>query len=83
MMTMPLGASDRRSEKGNAFSRLRYQNFRDVQSHIFVVADLVECTEYAAFENRPEALNHIGVNGTDDVVWLGSLLSFTQIASAK
>src|SRR6185437_6992743 len=40
---------------------------RDVQRQIFA-ADLVVAAHNAAFEDRPEALNRIGVDSTDDVL---------------
>ena len=41
--------------------------FRNVQRHIFC-ADFVERADNAAFENRPEAFNRVGVNCADDVL---------------
>jgi hypothetical protein len=38
--------------------------FRDVQRHIFC-AHFVERADHAAFEDRPEALNRVGVDRTD------------------
>ena len=40
---------------------------RDVQRHIFG-AHFVERTDHAAFKDRPEALNRVRVNGTDNVL---------------
>jgi hypothetical protein len=40
---------------------------RDLQWHIFG-ADLVEASDNAAFEDRPETLNRIGMNGTKNVL---------------
>src|ERR1700686_4863202 len=44
--------------------------FRDVQRHI-LAADLVERADDATLEDRPEALNRLGVDGTDNVLVLG------------
>jgi hypothetical protein len=40
--------------------------FRNVQRHI-LLTDLVECADNAALDDRPEAFNRIGMNGTDDI----------------
>src|ERR1700731_754162 len=40
---------------------------RDVQRQI-LAADLVERTDHTALEDRPEALNCVGVDCTDDVL---------------
>jgi hypothetical protein len=42
---------------------------RDVQRQIFS-AHLVERTDYAALEDRPEAFNRVGVNRADNVLVL-------------
>jgi hypothetical protein len=39
---------------------------RDVQRHV-LGADLVECADHAAFEDRPEAFNRVGVDRADNV----------------
>ena len=41
--------------------------FRDVDRHIFG-AHLVERADYAALEDRPEALNRVGMNSADHVL---------------
>jgi hypothetical protein len=41
--------------------------FRDVERHVFL-ADLVERADDATFEDAPEALNRVCVNGTDNVL---------------
>jgi hypothetical protein len=43
--------------------------FRDVQRHI-LFANLVERADDAAFEDAPETLNRLGVNGTHNVLAL-------------
>jgi hypothetical protein len=43
--------------------------FSNVQRHIFR-ADFVERADHAALEDRPEALNRVGVNRTDDILAL-------------
>src|SRR5437762_364625 len=43
---------------------------RDVERHIFG-ADLVEGADNAAFENRPEAFNRVGVDDAVDVLTFG------------
>jgi hypothetical protein len=43
--------------------------FGDVQRQI-LGADLVECADYAAFEDRPEALDRVRVDRADDVLTL-------------
>ena len=43
---------------------------RDIQGHIFG-ANLVETADNAALEDRPEALNRVGMDGTDDVLPCG------------
>jgi len=41
--------------------------FGDVQRQIFV-AHLVECSDHAAFENRPKALNRVRVHRADNIL---------------
>jgi hypothetical protein len=43
---------------------------RDVQRHV-LLADLVERADDTALEDRPETLNRLGMNGTDNVLMLG------------
>jgi hypothetical protein len=47
---------------------------RNVKWHVFP-ANLVERADDAALENRPEAFNRLGMNGTDDELMLGMVNS--------
>lgn len=62
-----LASADRRAEYVRVVplivSELKLGN---VQRHVFST-DFVEGADYATFEDRPEALNRIGVNCADDV----------------
>src|SRR5260370_13095162 len=44
--------------------------FSDIQRHVFG-AHLVKRAHHAALEDRPEALNRLGMNRADDVLALG------------
>jgi hypothetical protein len=58
--------------------------FRDVQRQIFG-AHFVERADHAALEDRPEALNRVGVNCTDHILALavinGRMIKFLQIVA--
>jgi hypothetical protein len=45
--------------------------FRNIQRHVFA-ADLVECPDNTALKDRPEALDCLSVNRTDDILALWS-----------
>jgi hypothetical protein len=44
--------------------------FSDIERHVFS-AHFVECADYAAFEDRPEAFDGLCMDGADDVLTLG------------
>jgi len=68
---MPLAAPDRLAEDVLIVAVVVAKlEFRDVERHIFG-ADFVECAHNAAFENRPEAFNGVGVDRADNVLALG------------
>ena len=52
---------------------------RDVQRHI-LLADLVECADNTALDDRPEALNGVGVDSPDNVFALGLINGGVRIA---
>ena len=56
--------------------------FGNIQRHVFL-ADLVERADNAAFHNRPETLNRIGVNRTDDILMRGVADDAVREAVAK
>ena len=67
-MLLFLASVDRRSEDvGIETVVVAELKFRDVQRQIFF-ADFVERADHAALEDRPEALNRVGVNGTDNIL---------------
>jgi hypothetical protein len=49
--------------------------FRDVERHVFF-ADLVERAHHAAREDRPEALNRVGVDRADNIFMRGMIDDF-------
>jgi hypothetical protein len=49
--------------------------FRNVQQHVFT-ADLVECADHTALEDRPEALNRVRVNRADNIFVRGVIDDF-------
>jgi hypothetical protein len=72
-----LASADRGSENIVIVFQLK---FRDVERHIFA-ADAVKCADNAAFENRPEAFNRVGVNRGDDKTVLGMPKHLVRIVS--
>jgi hypothetical protein len=63
-----LAAADHRAEDVGIFAVIISElKLSDVQRHVFG-ADFVECADYAAFEDRPEAFNRVGVDRADNVL---------------
>lgn len=56
--------------------------FRDVERHIFG-AHFVECADHAAFEQRPETLNRVGVYSADHVLLLAVVNHLMREAAAQ
>src|ERR1700730_2505595 len=54
----------------------------DIERHIFA-AHFVECADYAALEDRPEAFDGLGVNRADDILALGMVNNAVRIFAVK
>ena len=68
LATLALAAPNRSSENIGVLPIVVPElKFGDVQRHVFF-ADFVERADNTAFEDRPETLNRIGVNRTDNVL---------------
>ena len=70
-MTIHLATIDRRSEDVRVHAVVVPElELGNIERHVFT-ADLVEGSDDAALEDRPEAFNRLSMNGTDNVLPFG------------
>jgi hypothetical protein len=75
-MASILASRDRRSEDVRILSVVVAElKFGNIERHV-LAADLVECADNAALEDRPKAFNRVRVNRTDNVFVCGVIDDF-------